>query len=677
MAAGAAHSFAGHADGPGAHELEGGAVGVERLEGDGRVGGHLEAGGAVRLHVHGAEHALEVPAGLHLIESGGDVSARAVVAEVVGEHAELLDRAARDAGEAGAVVDVGDVDGGGVRAGHAPVGDHGRTLPRGEEDRLEEGAVVGLGQQHDVVEGIYEVDAETAFVAELRGGEEVGAAERPGVGEVRLAARELVVHLQVTDVALHRLAASGEFVHEARFARGEAARGDAEGVLRRTPFAVGRIERDGVLARERGIEEEHASVFGAAVVSAGHHHEAVRVVGNGSRAAEEGGEVGAAAPEGELADAVGVHGHQFAREVMLDVGVFPARVGDASIVEHDRGVIGILLVGELDGLARTAVDAVEDAHREVAVLAREELVRARAEHDHLVAVRQVAGIPPLDVVVAVFGGNERGSWFVVRGLWFVVCGRITNRETRITNHDFVDAEEVVGAAEGGEEDAGGVEVEVEVAHNGSVGRSVEGGKGGCGAKVGDDGDFVREADAPEVHVVVGVESEESEVARKGAFRVRRTVAAAHRAVGVGGPDGVLEVAAHAEDAVGVETRIGEQCRAVALHEGDGLGASIGVRGVEVGDGPVAPGGERLHGGAVAGGVIGRIAREVLHGEAGGGGVETPGLVAQADDVCGLVRAGETCERGAGGRQQGVGSHGGKYTTNIADLPFPTSMTIFA
>ena len=262
----------------------------------------------------------------------------------------MLDRPARDAGEAGAVVDVGDVDGGGLRAGHAPVGDHGRTLPRGEEDRLEEGAVVGLGEQDDVVEGVHEVDAEASLLAELRGGQEVGAAERPGVGEVRLAARELVVHLQVADVALHRLAASGELVHEARLARGEAARGDAQGVLGRTPLAVGRVERDGVLARERGVEEEHAPVFGAAVVSAGHHHEAVRVVGDGPRAAEEGGEVGSAAPEGELSDAVGVHGHQLAREVVLDVGVLPARVGDASVVEHDRRVVGILLVGELDGL---------------------------------------------------------------------------------------------------------------------------------------------------------------------------------------------------------------------------------------------------------------------------------------------------------------------------------------
>ena len=136
-------------------------------------------------------------------------------------------------------------------------------------------------------------------------------------------------------------------------------------------------------------------------------------------------------------------------------------------------------------------------------------------------------------------------------------------------------------------------------------------------------------------MVVGVESEEAEVARKGAFRVRGAVAAANHAVRVGGPDGVSEVAAHAEDLVRVEPRVGEQGRAVAFHEGNGFGATVRVCGVEVGDGPVAPGGERLHGGAVAGGVVGRVAREILHGEAGGGGVEPPGFVSQARDVRGL------------------------------------------
>ena len=174
----------------------------------------------------------------------------------------------------------------------------------------------------------------------------------------------------------------------------------------RTPLAVGRVEDERVLAREGRVEEEHASVLGAAVVPAGHEDDLVRVVGNGARAAEEGGEVGAAAPEGELAHAVGVHRHQLAREVVLEVGVFPARVGDASVVEDDGRVVAVLLEGELDRLARLAVHAVDHAHGEIAVLAGQELVDARAHEDDLVAVRQVAAVPPLDVVVAVFRRNK-------------------------------------------------------------------------------------------------------------------------------------------------------------------------------------------------------------------------------------------------------------------------------
>ena len=62
------------------------------------------------------------------------MSARLVVAEVVGEDAELLHGAARDALEAGAAVDVGDVDGAGLRALDAAVGDDGRTRARREEE---------------------------------------------------------------------------------------------------------------------------------------------------------------------------------------------------------------------------------------------------------------------------------------------------------------------------------------------------------------------------------------------------------------------------------------------------------------------------------------------------------------------------------------------------------------
>ena len=141
---------------------------------------------------------------------------------------------------------------------------------------------------------------------------------------------------------------------------------------------------------------------------------------------------------------------------MLEVGVFPARVGDASVVEDGWRVVAVLLEGELDCLARPAVHAVEHAHGEVAVLAGQELVHARAQEDDLVAVRQVAAVPPLDVKMTILRRNEGRPWNGRRQDW-----------------NLVDAEEVVGAPVAGEEDARGVEVEVEVAHDGGVGRAVE------------------------------------------------------------------------------------------------------------------------------------------------------------------------------------------------------------
>ena len=168
------------------------------------------------------------------------------------------------------------------------------------------------------------------------------------------------------------------------------------------PRAVWRVVDDGIVPCERGIEQEHAAMFGATVVTTGHHHEAVRIAGDGTRAAEEGGEVGTAAVERELSDAVGIHRHELAREIVLEIGVLPAGVADASVIEDGGGVVGVLLKGELDGFACLAVHTVEHAHGEVPVLAGEELIGARAEEDNLVAIRQVAGVPPLDVEV--FGG---------------------------------------------------------------------------------------------------------------------------------------------------------------------------------------------------------------------------------------------------------------------------------
>ena len=226
------------------------------------------------------------------------------------------------------------------------------------------------------------------------------------MGEVVLAARELVHRVGVGHVALHVLAEAGELVHEAGLLLGEYLGGDAQRVLGRPPLAVWRVVLERVGAREGGIHLEEAADLGAVVVAAADHGEEMRVARHGAGAVEERGHEGVRAPHGELADAVGVHRHEHAAPVVGLVGVFPARVEDAAVVRDVGRVVAVLLVGELAHLAGLAVDAVDDGHRHVAVLAGEELERGRAEHHHLVLVGQVAAVPPLDVVVAVFRRNK-------------------------------------------------------------------------------------------------------------------------------------------------------------------------------------------------------------------------------------------------------------------------------
>ena len=252
----------------------------------------------------------------------------------------------------------------------------------------------GIASEH-----VHEVEAHERVGRGLDGREVVLRVERPRMREVVLAARELVHRVGVGHVALHVLAPAGELVHHAGLLLRVHHGGDAQRVARGAPVAVRRIVAERVGARERGVDLEEAAHLGAVVVAAADHRDEVRVARHRARAVEERGHERVGTPHGELADAVGVHRHQHAAPVVRLVGVFPARVEDASVV-RDRGrVVAVLLVRELAHLARLAVHAVGHRHRHVAVLAGEVLEHARAEHDHLVLVRQVAGVPPVDVVL--------------------------------------------------------------------------------------------------------------------------------------------------------------------------------------------------------------------------------------------------------------------------------------
>ena len=112
VAADTGERFARHGDQPAAHQLQRRAVFVERLNGDGGAVRHAHHHGAVGVDRHGSQNALGVPAAF---DGQCVVSADVAVAVAVGQQAQRFDRSARDAGEAGACIDVLNVKNGFVR----------------------------------------------------------------------------------------------------------------------------------------------------------------------------------------------------------------------------------------------------------------------------------------------------------------------------------------------------------------------------------------------------------------------------------------------------------------------------------------------------------------------------------------------------------------------------------
>ena len=155
--------------------------------------------------------------------------------------------------------------------------------------------------------------------------------------------------------------------------------------------------------------------------------------------------------------------------------------------------------------------------------------------------------------------------------------------------DLEDPEQVVVAV-AGEEDARGVEVDVDVTHDRPVVGVVEGGEGRFAPDVGDDGNFVVDPGPGQVHVVVGVEAEQAEVGA--GERLSR----------------VADLAADAEDLVEVEDRVGEQRGAISLDEFLRLALFRLVLLLQRLEDLLPFFGERLDGGTVLGDVVPRLFR---------------------------------------------------------------------
>ena len=182
VAAHAGEPLARHGRVPASHELQGLAFGIERLHGDGRVGGNLETRRAVGLDRHRAEDAMHVPGA---VDADMDMSAHARISEVRLVEPQLLDRAARHALQPRPAVNVGQKTvasffARSMRSGIAG----GRATFRSGIGFEEDVALLFLNERH-VVEHIDEVNAPFRLRRRLAGCQEVLVAQRIGMQEPR------------------------------------------------------------------------------------------------------------------------------------------------------------------------------------------------------------------------------------------------------------------------------------------------------------------------------------------------------------------------------------------------------------------------------------------------------------------------------------------------------------
>ena len=302
------------------------------------------------------------------------LAAHPAVGEGVGVEAQGLHGAARNALQAGAVVDVGDLHEAVLGAGDHLGCDNGRNGGGLQRRRLEVDEIRLLDDRREVVEGIGEVEAPAVLLRGTRRHEHVVLRERPRVAELR----PRVVGEAVAHDRLHLLPALGEALHH------------AVGLV---PAAV-------------HVEEDELAVARVAVVAGDGGGEAVGVVGAHARVEERVRPVAVAAVPGALLRAVGVHREEDARAVVRDVGVFPVEEHHAAVGHHVRAPVVVLVEREAaDGAVRLA--AVEAPHPARPHHARHAHHRRVGDEDRR-AVGQVAARVAVDVRVGDVGEFARG-----------------------------------------------------------------------------------------------------------------------------------------------------------------------------------------------------------------------------------------------------------------------------
>ena len=229
------NDFARHRREPTPHQLHGLAIGVERLDGNRRVGRDAKPGRAVVADRHRAENTFHVPGAVEARRIR--FAAHALVGEMVADQPQRFDRATRHALQAGTGINIREKNLGIVPLEVNFVGEDRRAHRFADRNGFEQREARLLADQHEVVEYVGEVNAPRRVGRWLAGDEEVFVAERKGMEEFRPG----LLDRQVEHGRLHFAATAGNALHRA---------------IRLEP-SLGRVEEDQVAHARQLVMAAH------------------------------------------------------------------------------------------------------------------------------------------------------------------------------------------------------------------------------------------------------------------------------------------------------------------------------------------------------------------------------------------------------------------------------------
>ena len=328
VAAGARERFAGHGREPASHHLEGSALGIQRLNGNRRIGRDAETGRTVFFHGHGPQDSPCIP---WAVDADMDVPSHSRIGVVRLVDAELLYGTWRNAPQPAAFVDVGEIDYGVSAAQIDSIGHDRRRRRLAQRNGLEQGVTRLFTQQHHVVENINKVNAPQRFRGRLAGNKEILLAERKRMQKLRPRGFDE----PVTDHRLDAPSMPRDALHHSF----------------------------GLVPSPARIEDHQLAHPRHAVVARDDCHDLGRMSGHGPSIENGIRPHRVAAVARPLARAIGVHLKQQAGEIVGRIGVFPARIEDASAREHCGTPVVVLVETNLASAASVGAHEAEVRHR--------------------------------------------------------------------------------------------------------------------------------------------------------------------------------------------------------------------------------------------------------------------------------------------------------------------------